>query len=95
MTLQAGHFAIWTGSYRPWVATVAAVLDKTVRIDLGGGSVKLVHQSSIAAYGPDREKIEKATARMVSATSEGIRRKLAADQYVQNEHARIAKEAMS
>ena len=95
MTLQAGHYAVWNGGYRPIVVEITAVTDKTVRLKEPNYRERRGDKSQVLAYGPDRAALEKATERMVSAMSEANRRRSAAGQYERDEIARIAKDVMS
>ena len=95
MTIEVGHYAIWTGGYRPVIVTITAVTDKTVRFKEGNFRERRGDKHAVKAHGADREKLEKAIERMISASSEGARRQIAASEYVRTEHNRIIQEAMA
>ena len=95
MTLKAGDFALWTGSYRPVVVEITAVTEKTVRLKEGTHRERRGDKSHVIAYGSDKTKLDRAVEKVISATAEAQRRRLAASQYERDEIARIAKEAMA
>jgi len=95
MTIKVGDYAIWHGSYRPVVVTITAVTEKQVRFKEGAYRERRGDKPQVLAYGADREKLERAVEKMISASSEANRRRSAAGQYERDEIARIAKEAMA
>lgn len=95
MTLKVGDYAIWHGGYRPVVVAITTITEKQVRYKEGICRERRGDKAQILAYGSDREKLERAVERMVSASSEASRRRNAASQYECDEIARIAKEAMA
>jgi len=95
MTLKAGDFALWTGTWRPVVVEITAVTEKMVRLKEGAHRERRGDKAHVIAYGSDRQKLDKAVEKIVSVTAEANRRRSAAGQYERDEIARIAKEAMA
>jgi len=95
MVIKVGDYAIWHGSYRPVVVAITTITEKQVRFKEGIYRERRGDKSQILAYGPDKERLERAVEKMVSASSEANRRRSAAAQYERDEIARIAKEAMA
>lgn len=97
MSIQVGDYAIHRDPYRPRLVRIVKVTDKTVKMDVFDyiGRPATASKHMIAAYGPDKAKLEKAVERMVSAKAERSRRAAAATAWLESEMDKIAKEAMA